>query len=282
MRHDTENIAKKPASSWSTWLKEIVAEGAVIAAADFAAHPFGTVYTNQLKLSVASQQASAWKSCQQIKAEGGIRGLYAGFFIGSIVSLPGAFAYFHARDLALLYCGDNYFGQAMQGACGVAAGTVFWAPTGRICTLLQVSKNSADQSTLFSELKHMWKEKGVAGFYRGAGPIALSAMAGDALASLIQAQTVKCYPASQQKEFNVQFKATWLAYGLATIFLSPLDVSIAYMRMVKSNVPDKAFIPTVKIIYARSGIRGFFGGLPAAILHAQVEHSSLAYMEHTK
>ncbi|OGT43618.1 MAG: hypothetical protein A3F13_06665 [Gammaproteobacteria bacterium RIFCSPHIGHO2_12_FULL_40_19] len=282
MRSHAENNTKNTSLSWYSWCQERVKEAGVIVAADFGAHPLDTIWKNQLRLSEMNQSAHCWHACQKIKANGGFRGLYAGFLTGSILTLPGTFAYFGARDLTLLYFGDNPTGQTMQGLCSYAVGTAFWAPMTRIATLLQLSKNSAHQSTLSTEMRQMLRKKGVRGFYRGAMPNALSGMAGEALASLIQAQLVKCYPVEQQKNLRIQLKATWLAYGIATVCSSPLDVCVAHMRMTKTNIPDRNFMSTVKMVYRTKGMRGFFFSLPVGILHAGVEHSSLAYMEHSK
>jgi hypothetical protein len=250
-------------------------------AADLISHPFNTVWAAQ-QARFYQPGIPVFEVIYQINKQ---KRFFDGFSMQAMSSVPGTFLYLQGREFALKTFGDNYLGQCLQGPMGVCAGMLLWSPASRL-TMLKQSANKQDLSNPFNQLslldkgKSILKNDGVRGFYRGSFGVVCAFSITDALGSILQASILNYFPQDARKNAPVQISSTSIAFTLAALATSPLEVVACHLR-IRENNPQQFAAKTMqeasKQIYAARGLRGFFHASPALVAHSVVWHMVIPF-----
>lgn len=257
---------------------KIATEGIAALIAEAGAYWLHTLWTVQQENNI-TKPLSLFQTYQHVRQQGvRYQQLFRGFSVAGCAAVIGIFPYLQGARCAIDWFGDNHFGQFMQGPCAHAAAAVIYVPALRLVELEQASvtnttQNAFKQLSVFNKSKMILKESGIRGFYRGAFPHICINSINDGVGFWLTARMLLCLPKEQRNNVLPQLFCTLLGFGTAYAITTPLAIAETRLRIHETNpaaFPDKTFFPTMKTLYRKQGVRGFFNGTSTAFLYGAI------------
>ncbi|TPX67576.1 hypothetical protein SpCBS45565_g03731 [Spizellomyces sp. 'palustris'] len=244
-------------------------------------HPLDLVKT-RFQIDASTRRLSSLDAFRRIwRDEGGVRGLYRGVtpnLAGATVSWGMYFWWYSIikdwmRDTPAqqLGPGQHLLASAEAGALTAICSNPFWVIKTRMCATR--ASDPGAYKGLLDGLKRLWSEEGLRGLYKGMIP-AFFGVSHGALQFMAYEEMKKWrQEAMPGKDINKLDTGEYLVMAatskvFATVCTYPYQVlrSRLQYQIGHQSVVYKGVLGTIKIIYSREGIRGFYKGMGINII----------------
>ena len=210
------------------------------------------------------QKRSLTKTFRIIYHEQGIKGFYSGLSPLLVGYLPAWTIYFYVyKKVQNQGEGhDNIPSAVVAGACSTLATNPIWVIKTRMMT--QSRHTSWQYTSMFDAAKNMYKREGIRSFYSGLGAAMLGLPHVAIHFPFYEFLKSKWAP---HKEWHGFLAASIVSKVVASTITYPHEV-IRSRAQVNTDGRYRGVLNTIRILYMKEGLKGFYAGLGANVCRA--------------